>query len=180
MQHEIKVRPLNRVEFEPFGDIIEVEGHSESRSINDGFATRYHDLASVDVTEAEGIPLINIFRGRPRPLPLTIHMMEKHPLGSQAFMPLHQNPFVIVVAPPGDGVNPMNLSAFITNGLQGVNYARGVWHFPLLVLGEEQDFCVIDRGGEGDNYEEHYFDDSEIRVLALRHGEICSSSIQEI
>ncbi|MBT8333156.1 MAG: ureidoglycolate lyase [Desulfobacterales bacterium] len=173
MQHEIKVRPLNRWEFKPFGDIIEIDGHGESRSINDGFATRYHDLAHVDVNAAEGRPLINIFRGRPRPLPLTIHMMEKHPLGSQAFMPLHQNPFVIVVAPPGDGVNPMNLSAFITNGSQGVSYARGVWHFPLLVLGGEQDFLVIDRGGEGDNYEEHYFDNNEICLLALRHGDIC-------
>jgi len=167
MVREITVRPLNRTEFEPFGDIIEVDRDSEAITINDGYATRYHDLATVDVNEVDGRPLINIFRGRPRPLPLTIHMMERHPLASQAFMPLHNNQFVVVVAPPGDTLDPGYLSAFITNGRQGVNYARGVWHFPLLVLGGEQDFLIIDRGGDGDNCEEKYFDKDEIRILKL-------------
>ena len=72
-------------------------------------------------------------------------MMERHPLASQAFIPLHKNPFLIVVAPPGERVDPESLSAFVTNGLQGVNYTRGVWHFPLIGLGEEQDFLVVDR-----------------------------------
>jgi ureidoglycolate lyase len=167
MVREIKVRPLTRQEFEPFGDIIEVDSESETVTINDGYATRYHDLGTVDVDEADGRPLINIFRGRPRPLPLTIHMMERHPLASQAFMPLHNNQFVVVVAPPSDTLDPSNLSAFITNGKQGVNYARGVWHFPLLVLGGEQDFLIIDRGGDGDNCEENYFDKDEICILKL-------------
>ena len=104
MQHQLAVKPLTRRGFEPFGDVISVAGHTDARSINDGFATRYHDLARVDVDESQGRPLINIFRGRPRPLPLTIHMMENHPLASQAFMPLHQFPFVIVVAPPASAI----------------------------------------------------------------------------
>ncbi len=170
MPYQIPVKPLTRQGFEPFGDIIAVDGHPDVRSINDGFATRYHDLARVDVDEAQGRPLINIFRGRPRPLPLTIHMMENHPLASQAFMPLHQIPFVIVVAPPGDTVGPKDLYAFISNGSQGINYARGVWHFPLLVLGEEQDFIVIDRGGAGNNCEERYFDKGESCILMLPDG----------
>jgi ureidoglycolate lyase len=102
MEREITVRPLTRQDFEPFGDIIEADNGSEAVTINDGYATRYHDLGRVDVSEEEGRPLINIFRGRPRPLPLTIHMMERHPLASQAFMPLHNKQFVVVVAPPGD------------------------------------------------------------------------------
>lgn len=167
MQHELLVRPLVHEEFEPFGDIIEISDGVEAISINDGFATRYHDLARVDVNEAGGRPLINIFRGRPRPLPLTIHMMEHHPLASQAFIPLHKNPFVIVVALPGDAIGPKDLFAFITNGSQGVNYARGVWHFPLLVLGKEQDFLVIDRGGDRNNYQERYFDEGETCILKL-------------
>jgi len=167
MQLEITVKLLTRQEFEPFGDIIEADDRKETVTINDGFATRYHDLARVDVNEAEGRPLINIFRGRPRPLPLTIHMMERHPLASQAFMPLHNKPFVIVVAPLGDAVGPNDLFAFITNGMQGINYARGVWHFPLLVLNEEQDFLIIDRGGDGDNCEERYFDKGESSILKL-------------
>ncbi len=169
MQREITVKPLTRQEFEPFGDIIEADDREETVTINDGFAIRYHDLARVDVDEDEGRPLINIFRGRPRPLPLTIHMMERHPLASQAFMPLHNKPFVIVVAPPGNAVGPRDLFAFITNGSQGVNYARGVWHFPLLVLGEEQDFLIIDRGGDGNNCEERYFNKDEACILKLQH-----------
>ena len=167
MSREITVRPLTRQEFEPFGDIIEADSESEAVTINDGYATRYHDLGRVDVSEAGGRPLINIFRGRPRPLPLTIHMMERHPLASQAFMPLHNRQFVVVVAPPGDALDPRTLFAFITSGRQGVNYARGVWHFPLLVLGEEQDFLIVDRGGDGNNCEERYFDKSEICILKL-------------
>ena len=169
MLSEIIVKELTHTHFKPFGDIIEVSDRCESVTINDGYATRYHDLATVDVANDEGRPLINIFRGRPRPLPLTIHMMEQHPLGSQAFIPLHQKPFVIVVALPGKSVEPKDLTAFITNGYQGINYARGVWHFPLLVLGnEEQDFLVIDRGGEGNNCEEHLFAQEERCSLDLQ------------
>lgn len=172
LANKLIVTPLNHVDFKPFGEIIEVSGRCDSKIINDGYATRYHDLAEVDVSSAGGRPLINIFRGRPRPLPLTIHMMEQHPLGSQAFIPLHRSPFVIVVAPPGQSVRPENLVAFITNGFQGVNYTRGVWHFPLLVLGEnDQDFVVIDRGGDGDNCEERYFKDGERCILDLQDSE---------
>ena len=176
MKYQITVKPLTRQEFESFGDIIEADDREETVTINDGFATRYHDLARVDVEEAEGRPLLNIFRGRPRPLPLTIHMMERHPLASQAFIPLHNKPFVIVVAPPGNAVGSRDLFAFITNGSQGVNYARGVWHFPLLVLGEEQDFIIIDRGGDGNNYEELYFDKDETCVLKLQDDQACNHS----
>lgn len=171
MQHKIIVKPLAYPDFTPFGQIIEVSDRCESVTINDGYATRYHDLAEVDVSKDEGRPLINIFRGRPRPLPLTIHMMEQHPLGSQAFIPLHQKPFVIVVAPAGESVGPANLTAFVTNGFQGVNYGVGVWHFPLLVLGvEEQDFLIIDRGGEGNNCEERLFTQEELCVLDIQNS----------
>ena len=168
MQHQLSVIPLTREIFEPFGDVIEVSEAAEIFTINDGYATRYHDLASIEVSGPGGRPLINIFRGRPRPLPLKIHMMERHPLGSQAFVPLHRNPFVVVVAPEGEIAGPETLSAFITNGNQGVNYRRNIWHFPLLVLGDSsQDFLIIDRGGEGDNCEEHYFNDDSVCSLKL-------------
>lgn len=168
MQHQLAVIPLTREMFKPFGDVIEAGEAAETFTINDGYATRYHDLASIDICGSGSRPLINIFRGRPRPLPLTIHMMERHPLGSQAFVPLHHNPFVIVVAPKGEIAGPENLSAFITNGNQGVNYRRNIWHFPLLVLGNNsQDFLVIDRGGEGDNCEEHFFEKDAVCILQL-------------
>jgi ureidoglycolate lyase len=165
MLDEIPVRRLLRESFKPFGDIIEVDDEVEGISINNGFATRYNDLARVDVQESGGRPLISIFRCRPRPLPITIHMMERHSLASQAFIPLHKNPFLIVVALPGERVEPESLSAFVTNGQQGVNYARGVWHFPLIGLREEQDFLVVDRGGDGNNCDEFYFNESERRII---------------
>lgn len=165
MPTELIVRPLNRTEFEPFGEVIEIDSTVESISINDGYATRYNDLTTVDVLDSGGRPLINVFRCRPRPLPITIHMMERHPLGSQAFISLQQKRFLIVVAPSGKSVDPENLSAFVTNGYQGVTYARGVWHFPLIGLDEEQDFLVIDRGGPGNNYEEIIFNEPDTRIL---------------
>ena len=163
--NEVPVRQLNREEFEPFGDVIEIGSTVDTMTINDGYAIRYNDLATVDVLGSGGRPLINIFRSRPRPLPITIHMMERHPLGSQAFISLQNKKFLVVVAPSGNSVDPDNLSAFITNGLQGVNYARGVWHFPLIGLDEEQDFLVIDRGGPENNCEEIFFRESETRIL---------------
>lgn len=168
MPFEINVEPLTRENFKPFGQVIEAGDYAEMITINDGYATRYHDLAEIDVSASGGRPLINIFRGRPRPLPITIHMMERHPLGTQAFIPLHQEPFIIVVASIGENVCVNNLSAFITSGQQGVNYGRGVWHFPLLVLGgDEKDFLVVDRGGEGDNCEERYFDTDLLGILKM-------------
>lgn len=168
MQHQLSVIPLTREKFEPFGEVIEVSEAAETFTINDGYATRYHDLASIEICGSGGRPLISIFRGRPRPWPLTIHMMERHPLGSQAFVPLHGKPFVVVVAPEGTIAGPDSLSAFITDGTQGVNYRRNIWHFPLLVLGDSpQDFLVVDRGGEGDNCKEYYFNKDSVRTLQL-------------
>ena len=149
--------PLTRAAFAPFGDVIETEG-SEHYTINNGTTERYHDLAAVDVLEARGRPLLNIFRGQPRPLPITIAMMERHPLASQAFVPLSKRPFLVVVAEPGVAPDARTLRAFITDGSQGVNYRRAVWHHPLLVIDERTDFLVIDRGGPGENCDEYYFD----------------------
>ncbi len=163
--NELLARPLTRDEFEPFGDVIETDATVETIAINDGYAIRYNDLATVDVLGSGGRPLINIFRSKPRPLPIAIHMMERHPLGSQAFISLQKKKFLVVVAPSGTSVGPEDLSAFITNGLQGVNYARGVWHFPLISLDEEQDFLVIDRGGPENNCDEMFFNESETRIL---------------
>ncbi len=142
---DIQVMPLTKAAFAPFGDVIEAEG-SQSYAINDGFATRHHDLAALDLLEAGGRPLLNIFRARPWPQPICIRMLERHPLSSQAFMPLGDRPFLAVVAAPGEAPRPDEIRAFATNGRQGVNYRRGVWHHPLLVLDQAADFVVIDRG----------------------------------
>ncbi|MDY0870623.1 ureidoglycolate lyase [Dongia rigui] len=150
---KLKIEQLDRGAFAPFGDVIACDG-SRHYQINDGFAERYHDLAKVDIAADGGRPLINIFRAKPRTLPLQIAMMERHPLSSQAFMPLMPRAFLVVVAAAGTVPTAEDLRCFRTHGLQGVNYAPGTWHFPLIALETEQDFLVVDRGGPGRNCDE--------------------------
>jgi ureidoglycolate lyase len=146
------IEPLTRAAFAPFGDVIELDGATQI-PINLGTTIRYHDLAKVDVGDQDGRTLINLFRGQPRVLPFEVSMLERHPLGSQAFIPLNDKPYLVVVAPGGE-LDPAAIRAFVTSGWQGVNYAKGVWHHPLLALGEVSDFIVVDRGGEGLNLHE--------------------------
>ena len=148
----LAIEPLTREAFAPFGDVIELEG-AKQIPINLGTTIRYHDLAKVDVTDENGRTLVNLFRGQPRALPFEITMMERHPLGSQAFIPLNDKPYLVVVAPAGE-LDESMIRAFVTSGWQGVNYAKGVWHHPLLALGEVSDFIVVDRGGDGLNLNE--------------------------
>ncbi|HEV3424624.1 MAG TPA: ureidoglycolate lyase [Paraburkholderia sp.] len=148
----LQMERLTRAAFAPFGDVIELDG-ARHFPINGGTTERYHDLATVDVGEQGGRPLINLFRAQPRALPIEINLMERHPLGSQAFLPLAQVSYVVVVAPAGE-FDPAQMRAFWTGGWQGVNYAKGVWHHPLLALERVSDFVVVDRGGEQPNCDE--------------------------
>ncbi len=145
----LQLEPLTRDAFAPFGDVIELDG-ARHFPINGGTTERFHDLAVVDVCEAGGRPLVNVFRAQPRAWPVVIAMMERHPLGSQAFVPLGDARYAVVVAPAGE-FDPARLRAFWVEGMQGVNYARGVWHHPLLAFDRESDFLVIDRGGDQPN-----------------------------
>ncbi len=165
MTAALRVEPLTRAAFQPFGDVIDAEG-AQHFEINNGSTTRFHDLARIDVAAEGGRALVNIFRARPLPMPLAIAMMEKHPLGSQAFIPLAAAPFLVIVAPPGDAVAPPDLRAFLAQGRQGVNYARGVWHHPVIALGRQTDFLVIDRGGPGDNLAEFFFDEASRTLVS--------------
>ncbi|MBN3764693.1 ureidoglycolate lyase [Burkholderia sp. Ac-20365] len=155
----LAIEPLTREAFAPFGDVIELEG-AKQIPINLGTTIRYHDLAKVDVTDEGGRTLVNLFRGQPRMLPFEIRMMERHPLGSQAFVPLNDKPYLVVVAPAGE-LDESQIRAFVTSGWQGVNYAKGVWHHPLLALGEVTDFIVVDRGGDGLNLNEQDLRESQ-------------------
>jgi ureidoglycolate lyase len=151
----IVARPLCRAAFAPFGDVLDTDWPHHF-PINGGMAERYHGLARVEVAGPDAHVLINIFHGRPCAMPLTLAMVERHPLGSQAFMPLNSRPFLVVVAADGlDGPEPPQ--AFLTRPGQGVNYRRNVWHGVLAPIGAPQDFLVIDRGGEGSNLEEFRF-----------------------
>lgn len=159
-------QPLTRAAFAPFGDVIETPGASHF-AINSGFAERFHDLASIDVDAAGGRPLVSIFRAQPRPEPLWLTLMERHPLASQAFFPLQDRDWIVVVAGGPDPCQPRALQAFRAGGRQGVNYARGTWHHPLIVLTPDHEFLVIDRGDDGDNLDERPFPGSTEVMVEL-------------
>ncbi len=149
----LKPVPLTHVDFSIFGEIIELES-ARQLSINQGLTTRFHDLFTLDCSARGGRPSVNVFRTEPLPLPHRVKMMERHPFGSQAFWPLHREPFLILVAPPGDHVFADDLILFRTNGHQGINFFRNTWHHFQIVTGRRRDFIVVDRAGRGENLQE--------------------------
>ncbi|MEQ9270233.1 ureidoglycolate lyase [Marinobacter salarius] len=150
---ELRAEPLTRQAFAPFGDVIEVAEDNQVIPINYGSTERHHDLAALDVEDGGGRAIVSIFRTRPVSLPFRVKVMERHPLGSQAFIMTTGNPYLVVVAPPGE-FEPAALRAFQAAPGQGVNYHKGVWHHYCLGLYAVNDFLVIDRAGAGDNCEE--------------------------
>lgn len=160
MTIELHPRPLTPEAFAPFGQVIEADPKT-ARQINAGTTTRFHALATAD-PGPDGRVIINLFHGLPRPRPIVMTLMERHPLGSQAFVPMQPHPWLVVVA---ERPEPEALRAFLLRGDQGVQYARGVWHHPLLVLAPAQDFVVVDREGPGVNYEEVVLPEGAARLI---------------
>ncbi|MEZ4632499.1 MAG: ureidoglycolate lyase [Deinococcales bacterium] len=162
----LRPEKLTREAFAPFGDVISIEG-VKPLVINEGYTERYHDLGRLELAQQNGHPLVNIFHSKPKSYPARIEFMERHPLGSQAFIPLCKTPFLVLVAlassPP---LHKEDLRLFITNGGQGINYRPNVWHHYSLVLAATY-FVVIDRGGEGPNLEEYHFPMEEFICIDL-------------
>ncbi len=152
----LRAEPLTAAAFAPFGDVIDVDNAKRVLPINQGYTLRFHDLAAIDVGDGGGEVCVSIFRSKPM-APVVVRQMERHPQGSQAFIPLQQHPYLVVVAPPGP-FDTAAIRAFRARGDQGVNYAKGVWHHFLLALDAPSDFLVIDRKGPGDNLDEATLD----------------------
>lgn len=151
--HVIEAEPLTREAFAPFGDVVETEG-ARHYPINRGTVERFDDVAAVDVGE-DGRVVVGIVECRDATqVPVPVRVIERHPQGSQAFIPIDEVVMCVVVAPAGDAVTPADLRAFVSNGRQGVNYRRGTWHMPLVAFESGQRFLVVDRGGPGNNCEE--------------------------
>lgn len=151
---EIAIQPVSRDAFAPFGELLDTQGDPD-RIINQGQCGRYHDRACLDVSD--GRFGISLFKAEPRSLPLTLDMVERHPAGSQAFIPMSMDPFLVIVAPDENGT-PGRPLAFRTAPGQAINFRRGTWHGVLTPLHPPGLFAVIDRIGEGANLEEHWFD----------------------
>jgi ureidoglycolate lyase len=148
---EMTPEPLTAEAFAPFGSVIEASDEGVKLDINQGHAVRYDRLAEIDAGEGGGFGIVSLFRAKPLAEPV-LRTFERHPLGSQTFVPLTGKPYLVAVAPAGP-FNAARIRLFRAEGHQGVHYLKGVWHHFLLVL-DESDFLVIDRAGPGDNCEE--------------------------
>lgn len=162
----IKAEPLTAEAFAPYGDVIEGSEAKQELSINYGNTTRFHDLIDMDVSDEGGEPCVSIFRSHPLEQPIIVKVMEYHPLGSQAFVALGDQPYLVVVAEAGE-FDAGKLKVFLAHSGQGVNYHKGTWHHYCLALGKTSDFLVLDRKGEGNNCVEYYLPESEQVVIEL-------------
>lgn len=158
----IAITPLTREAFAPFGQVISTEG-AQHYPINRGMTERYHDLARIELGGVHARPLVSLFRGQPYSLPLPLALVERHPLGSQAFYPLSDAPWLVIVAPDESGT-PGTPLAFRPAPGQGVNIAMNTWHGVLCPLERPSDYLVVDRGGEGINLQEYYFEEPHLIV----------------
>ncbi len=168
----LAVEPLTAHEFAPYGNVVEAREGAAFQTINGGFAKRFDSLAAIDTSAAGGTTAVAVVRALPRALPFKVVMLERHLFGSQAFVPLSGQPFLVVVAPAGPRPDPSSLRCFLCANGQGVNYAPATWHHPLLAIGAESDFLVIDRAGlPGEvDCEEHWWDEANVWIPALGEG----------
>ena len=159
---EIIIKPVKvtRANFATYGDLISSDDINP-RDINAGYAKRFDNLANINTSRNDGKTIISIFSALKRTFPMKIYMMEKHPLGSQAFIPMKETTFLSFVAPPGNEPEINKVQSFIIPPKMGINYRPGIWHFPLIST-EDTNFLVIDRKGNGENLIIHKFEKEKI------------------
>ena len=160
METVIKPIKITRENFTEFGDLISSEDINPI-DINAGYAKRFDNLANINTSKDGGKTIVSIFSALKRNFPMKIDMMEKHPLGSQAFIPIKETTFLCFVAPQGESPEINKIQSFIIPPKTGINYKPGVWHFPLIST-ENTDFLVIDRKGSGENLVIHKFDKEKV------------------
>ena len=144
-----KPKNISKENFSVFGDLI-TSNDIDPIDINAGYAKRYDNLANINTEKDGGKTIVSIFSALKRSFPMTIDMMEKHPLGSQAFIPMKETTFLCFVAPPGDKPDITKIQTFVIPPKMGINYKPGIWHFPLIST-EDTNFLVVDRKGSGEN-----------------------------
>ena len=155
MKITIKPIKITKKNFSKFGELIDTKKRKPI-IINNGYAKRFHDLGKINTSSKKGNPIISIFSAKKRIFPMKIDMMEKHPLGSQAFIPMEKTTFIVFVAPKGKKPDVNKIKSFIIPKQTGINYKPGIWHFPLI-SNKNMNFLVIDRKGRGNNLIIHNF-----------------------
>jgi len=160
METIIKPIEITRKNFAAYGDLISSD-NIKPININAGYAKRFDNLANINTSKDGGKTIVSIFSALKRTFPMKIDMMEKHPLGSQAFIPMKETTFLCFVAPPGESPEIDKIQSFIIPPKTGINYKPGIWHFPLIST-EDTDFLVIDRKGNSENLVIHKFDKEKV------------------
>jgi len=156
----IKPKKISQKNFEKFGDLISTK-KNKPININNGYAKRFDNLCKINTSIKNGNTIVSIFSAKKRKFPMNIKMMEKHPLGSQAFVPMKEATFLVFVAPKGKKPNVKKIQSFIVPKETGINYKPGIWHFPLISK-KKMNFLVIDRKGKGNNLVIHNFKKEKI------------------
>ena len=160
MEKIIKPVKISRSNFSSYGDLISTDD-IDPMNINEGYAKRFDNLANLDTSKDSGKTIVSIFSALKRTFPMKIHMMEKHPLSTQAFIPMKETTFLAFVAPSGESPEIDKIQSFIIPPKTGINYKPGIWHFPLIST-ENINFLVIDRKGSGENLIIHKFEKKKI------------------
>ena len=160
MSKTITPKPITKENFSKFGDLITTKD-IEPITINDGYAKRFDNIAKLDTSKENGKTTISIFSALKRIFPMKVHMMESHPLGSQAFIPMKETTFLCFVAPSEEKPDLNKIESFIIPPGLGINYKPGTWHFPLIST-EDMNFLVVDRKGSGDNLKIKKLDSEDI------------------
>ena len=158
----IKPKKITSKNFKKFGEVISTK-KIKPININNGYAKRFDNLCKINTSLKKGNTIMSIFSARKRKFPLNIKMMEKHPLGSQAFIPMKETKFLVFVAPKGKKPNVKKIESFIIPKQTGINYKPGIWHFPLIST-KNMNFLVIDRKGIGNNLAIHNFENEKISL----------------
>ena len=156
----ITPKKITKENFAKFGELITTDD-IKPVSINDGYAKRFDEIANLDTSKDNGKATISIFSALKRTFPMNIDMMEQHPLGSQAFIPMKETTFLSLVAPNDEKPHLNKIEAFIISPGLGVNYKTGTWHFPLIAT-ENMNFLVVDRKGSGDNLKVQKLEENQV------------------
>ena len=160
METIVKLIKVTKTNFATFGDLISSED-VKPMDINAGYAKRFDNLANINTSKDDGKTIVSVFSALKRTFPMKIDMMEKHPLSSQAFIPMKETTFLSFVAPPGESPEISKIQSFIIPPKTGINYKPDIWHFPLIST-EDTNFLVIDRKGSGENLIIHKFNREKI------------------
>ena len=156
----VKPKIITKENFKNFGDMI-TTADIKPIEINNGYAKRYDGIATLNTKKDNGESIISIFSALKRSFPMKVDMMEKHPLGSQAFIPMKETTFLSLVAPKDEKPDLNKIEAFIISPGLGVNYKTGTWHFPLIAT-ENMNFLVVDRKGSGDNLKVQKLEENQV------------------